>query len=301
MNYRFVTSARLRAGAVVLALALGPALVFSQASLPATAPAATASVSLPADTLISATSLSNASIIAPVAEPAVPRQPYGFRSVWAQGDGVARVTIVLLLIMSILSWYIIVAKLLEQRRLAKQSISAQGLLKGVAPMAVRVSQLPPGSPFHFLVESALRAVQRHASLARQIDRTNWLSQDIVANVTTLQMRAQDGLSVLATIGATAPFVGLFGTVWGIYHALVTIGLSGQASIEKVAGPVGEALIMTALGLAVAVPAVLGYNWLVRRNRVALHELRTFGSELHTQLLQEFEQQSAERAAAAQKD
>ena len=296
MTYRFVTSIRLRTGAAVLAFAMGPALVFSQTSLPATA-----SASLPADTLISATSLSNASIIAPVAEPAAQRQPYGFRSVWEQGDGVARVTIVLLLIMSILSWYIIVAKLLEQRRLAKQSIAAQHVLSSVAPMSARVGHLPPGSPFHFLVDSALRAAQRHASLVHQIDRANWLSQDIVANVTTLQMRAQDGLSVLATIGATAPFVGLFGTVWGIYHALVTIGLSGQASIEKVAGAVGEALIMTALGLAVAVPAVLGYNWLVRRNRVALHELRTFGSELHTQLLQEFEQQSAESAAAAQKD
>jgi biopolymer transport protein ExbB len=113
----------------------------------------------------------------------------------------------------------------------------------------------------------------------------------VASVTSLQMRAQDGLSVLATVGATAPFVGLFGTVWGIYNALVTIGVSGQASIDKVAGPVGEALIMTALGLAVAVPAVLGYNWLVRRNRVMLHKLRGFGSELHTQLLEELEQQA----------
>ena len=104
------------------------------------------------------------------------------------------------------------------------------------------------------------------------------------SVTNLQMRTQSGLSVLATVGSTAPFVGLFGTVWGIYNALVTIGVSGQASIDKVAGPVGEALVMTALGLAVAVPAVLGYNWLVRRNRVALHAVRGFGSELHTQLL-----------------
>jgi biopolymer transport protein ExbB len=102
------------------------------------------------------------------------------------------------------------------------------------------------------------------------------------------MRMQSGLSVLATIGSTAPFVGLFGTVWGIYNALVTIGATGQASIDKVAGPVGEALIMTALGLAVAVPAVLGYNWLVRRNRLALHNVKGFGSDLHTLLLIEIE-------------
>jgi biopolymer transport protein ExbB len=114
----------------------------------------------------------------------------------------------------------------------------------------------------------------------------WLSQDIVRNVGALTVRSQDGLAVLATVGATAPFVGLFGTVWGIYNALVTIGASGQASIDRVAGPVGEALIMTAIGLAVAVPAVLGYNWLVRRNKLALHTVKTFGSDLHTLLLVE---------------
>jgi biopolymer transport protein ExbB len=97
-------------------------------------------------------------------------------------------------------------------------------------------------------------------------------------------RTQEGLAVLATVGSTAPFVGLFGTVWGIYNALVRIGASGQASIDKVAGPVGEALIMTAIGLAVAVPAVLGYNWLVRRNKVAMDTVRAFGSDLHTVVL-----------------
>jgi biopolymer transport protein ExbB len=128
---------------------------------------------------------------------------------------------------------------------------------------------------------------------------SWLGQDIVRSVSTLQMRSQEGLSVLATVGATAPFVGLFGTVWGIYNALVTIGVSGQASIDKVAGPVGEALIMTALGLAVAVPAVLGYNWLVSRNRVTLHAVRGFGSELHTQLLAEVDKAARAKTSAPQ--
>jgi biopolymer transport protein ExbB len=95
---------------------------------------------------------------------------------------------------------------------------------------------------------------------------------------------QNGLAFLATVGSTAPFVGLFGTVWGIYHALVKIGISGQASIDKVAGPVGESLIMTAIGLAVAVPAVLGYNWLVRRNKAVLEQLNAFGSDLYAVLL-----------------
>jgi biopolymer transport protein ExbB len=106
-------------------------------------------------------------------------------------------------------------------------------------------------------------------------------QRAIGNV---QSRMQDGLAVLATVGSTAPFVGLFGTVWGIYHALVKIGMSGQASIDKVAGPVGEALIMTAIGLAVAVPAVLGYNWLVRRNKAVMEEVNAFGSDLHAVLL-----------------
>jgi biopolymer transport protein ExbB len=95
---------------------------------------------------------------------------------------------------------------------------------------------------------------------------------------------QGGLAVLATVGSTAPFVGLFGTVWGIYHALVAIGIAGQASIDKVAGPVGEALIMTALGLATAVPAVLGYNWLVRRNKLAVEYVRNFANDLHSVLV-----------------
>ena len=131
-----------------------------------------------------------------------------------------------------------------------------------------------------MLESALVAARRHVGLARQVELGNWLSQDIVQSVATVQMRSQEGLSVLATIGATAPFVGLFGTVWGIYNALVTIGVSGQASIDKVAGPVGEALIMTALGLAVAIPAVLGYNALVRGNKVVLARLNRFAHDLH---------------------
>jgi biopolymer transport protein ExbB len=118
-------------------------------------------------------------------------------------------------------------------------------------------------------------------------------------VDNVSSRLQDGLAFLATVGSTAPFVGLFGTVWGIYHALTAIGIAGQASIDKVAGPVGEALIMTAIGLAVAVPAVLGYNWLVRRNKVALEQLRAFGADLHMVLMSgNVKQRSAAMAATA---
>src|SRR5208283_6002993 len=112
----------------------------------------------------------------------------------------------------------------------------------------------------------------------------WILMSIQRAVDNVQNRLQDGLAFLATVGSTAPFVGLFGTVWGIYHALTAIGMAGQASIDKVAGPVGEALIMTALGLAVAVPAVLGYNWLIRRNKVAMEQVRAFASDLHQVLM-----------------
>ena len=117
-----------------------------------------------------------------------------------------------------------------------------------------------------------------------VDRNTWIDVSIERATTSVSNRLQDGLAFLATVGSTSPFVGLFGTVWGIYHALTAIGIAGQASIDKVAGPVGEALIMTAIGLAVAVPAVLGYNFLVRRNKSVMERVRAFGAQLHTVLL-----------------
>lgn len=219
-------------------------------------------------------------------------------NVWSQGDFVARTTLLLLALMSLLSWYIIVVKFLEQRRQSIQALAARTTFARAASVQQGAASLDKGSTFGFLVESALEAQRKYPSLASQVDVATWLSQDIVRSVGTLQMRMQSGMSVLATVGSTAPFVGLFGTVWGIYHALVAIGATGQASIEKVSGPVGEALIMTALGLAVAVPAVLGYNWLVRRNRLTLHSIRGFGSDLHTLMLIEIErdQRAAEPSA-----
>jgi biopolymer transport protein ExbB len=117
-----------------------------------------------------------------------------------------------------------------------------------------------------------------------VDYDTWLIRAIESALSRVQTRMQDGLALLATIGSTAPFVGLFGTVWAIYSALVKIGASGQASIDRVAGPVGEALIMTAIGLAVAVPAVFGYNWLLRKNKLAMESMRNFGAKLHIVLL-----------------
>ncbi len=139
--------------------------------------------------------------------------------------------------------------------------------------------------FASLPKRASNAGEHHeGTLTENIDRNTWVTMSVQRSVDEVQSRLQDGLAFLATVGSTAPFVGLFGTVWGIYHALTAIGIAGQASIDKVAGPVGEALIMTAIGLAVAVPAVLGYNWLVRRNKVTMEKVRSFGADLHGVLM-----------------
>lgn len=216
--------------------------------------------------------------------PAAVANPYGLGALWAQGDLVSRGTLVVLAIMSLGSWYVLVAKLLAQSRMGGQGRAANESFWKAETVQQGTEALQPGSPYRFIAESAIAATRKHDGLIGKVDLNTWVAQSIERAVGTVHSRTQEGLAVLATVGSTAPFVGLFGTVWGIYNALVRIGASGQASIDKVAGPVGEALIMTAIGLAVAVPAVLGYNWLVRRNKVAMDTVRNFGSDLHTVLL-----------------
>jgi biopolymer transport protein ExbB len=218
------------------------------------------------------------------AQPPPASNPYGLSALWAQGDVVARATLVILVIMSLGTWYIGVLKFLEQAKLLKQGQEAKGL-NWTAPVAVGVNELKQESAFRFIAQSAVDAASKHASGQYQkVSFSNWMEMAIQRSVNVINGRLQGGLPFLATVGSTAPFVGLFGTVWGIYHALTAIGMSGQASIDKVAGPVGEALIMTAIGLAVAVPAVLGYNWLMRRNKVAMEQVKHFSAELQMVLL-----------------
>jgi biopolymer transport protein ExbB len=220
----------------------------------------------------------------PIQAPAGASNPYGLAALWAQGDLVSRFTIVLLAIMSLASWYVLITKLLSQSRMGGQGRAANASFWKADTVSQGAEALQAGSPYRFIAESALEATRKHDGLIGKVDLNSWVAQSIERAVATVHSRTQEGLAVLATVGSTAPFVGLFGTVWGIYNALVRIGATGQASIDRVAGPVGEALIMTALGLAVAVPAVLGYNWLVRRNKVAMDTVRAFGSDLHTVLL-----------------
>ena len=211
--------------------------------------------------------------------------PYGLDALWAQGDFVARGTLLALVIMSASSWYVLATKLWEQAWLLRSARTANRAFWKASSIEAGVAALPAGRAFHSIAAAGVDAVDVHGgTLVDHIDLNAWVSQAIQRAVEQIVSRLQGGLVVLATVGSTAPFIGLFGTVWGIYHALTAIGIAGQASIDKVAGPVGEALIMTAIGLAVAVPAVLGYNWLLRRNKVAIEKVRNFGSDLHSVLL-----------------
>lgn len=211
--------------------------------------------------------------------------PYGLDALWKGGDFVSRGTLIILLIMSMGSWYIIFVKVYEQFKLFRQSKHASSTFWTAASVQEGANSLKEGSAFRFIAEGGIQATEHHeGKLLEQIDRADWVTMSIQRASENVQSRLQDGLAFLATVGSTAPFVGLFGTVWGIYHALTAIGIAGQASIDKVAGPVGEALIMTAFGLAVAVPAVLGYNWLVRRNKVAMEQVRAFSNDLHMVLV-----------------
>jgi biopolymer transport protein ExbB len=210
--------------------------------------------------------------------------PYGLSALWAQGDWVAKGTLLILVIMSMASWYVIFTKVLEQHRLFQFSRATQDSFWSAGSVTQGAQTLDQESPFRFIADKALEGASKHEGMLGNVDFNTWVTMSIQRAIQNVQSRLQDGLALLATVGSTAPFVGLFGTVWGIYNALVKIGMSGQASIDKVAGPVGESLIMTAIGLAVAVPAVLGYNWLVRRNKSAMEEVHAFGADLHAVLL-----------------
>jgi biopolymer transport protein ExbB len=210
--------------------------------------------------------------------------PYGLGALWFQSDLVAKSVLVILGVMSVGSWYIIITKLLEQLRIGSYARVAAREFWNAGTVQAGAGKLAEASPFRFIAEAGLHATQRHSGLHAQVDFNDWVDLSMHRATERVQRRLTSGLSFLATVGSTSPFVGLFGTVWGIYHALTAIGVAGQASIDKVAGPVGEALIMTALGLAVAVPAVLGYNWLLRRNTTVMDDVRDFSGELHSVLL-----------------
>jgi biopolymer transport protein ExbB len=262
-------------GAALVALSVvSTPLVQAQTAAPASAaaPAAAAAVAVaPA---------APAASLAPKSDAAALDNPYGIEALWKGSDLIARSVLVLLAIMSVGSWYILVVKLLEQTKMTRQARTVERKFWDAKSVREAAGALEKNSAYRFIAEAGANATTDHTGLKTHIPIGEWIPMSITAAVDRVQASTQKGLAFLATVGSTSPFVGLFGTVWGIYHALTAIGISGQASIDKVAGPVGEALIMTAIGLAVAIPAVLAYNWLARRNKAIMDEVREFSEELN---------------------
>ncbi|MEO7885627.1 MotA/TolQ/ExbB proton channel family protein [Polaromonas sp.] len=210
---------------------------------------------------------------------------FGLANVWSQGDIVTKSVALLLLVMSLASWMVIVIKTLDLIKYKKIARSAEDFWHS-EDFAAGLTKLggDPTNPFRQLALEGREATLHHrntkAHLHDALDVSDWVTRTLRNAIDEFTAKLQSGLAILASVGSTAPFVGLFGTVWGIYHALLSIGAAGQATIDKVAGPIGESLIMTALGLAVAIPAVLGYNALVRGNKGVLQKLSRFAHDLH---------------------
>jgi biopolymer transport protein ExbB len=214
-------------------------------------------------------------------ETAVVENPYGIGHLWAEGDYVSKTILFILAIMSLGTWYIFVTKYWEQARVLGQAKTTEKKFWTAANLEDGIEKLGKNNVFRNVAERGQQAMARQGGMLTQAD---WVQMSLNRAVEEENARLSGGISFLASVGSTSPFVGLFGTVWGILNALTAIGIAGQASIDRVAGPVGEALIMTALGLAVAVPAVLCYNLLVRRNKVLSEKFRSFASDLQTYLL-----------------
>ena len=210
---------------------------------------------------------------------------FGLSHIWAQGDAVTHLILMVLMTMSVISWVVIVLKALDVWRHKQSALGSEqfwhttSLAEGLSVLSQR-----PGNLFHTLAQVGQEATEHHQAAQKQLhdrlDISDWVTCSLRNAIDDSTSRLQNGLAVLASIGSTAPFVGLFGTVWGIYHALVSINASGNVSLDAVAGPVGETLIMTALGLVVAIPAVLGYNALVRGNKFIIARMNRFAHDLH---------------------
>jgi biopolymer transport protein ExbB len=215
-----------------------------------------------------------------MANPEAGSNPYGLIPALQQGGAIAWATFIILVIMSMASWYILFAKLIEQQRILNQGRRMRATFWNAPSLKDGQAKLEKNSAYRQIVDDGMLAQEQHLKLTDPVDQHEWLLGSLGRSTTAINSKMTNGLAVLATVGSTAPFIGLFGTVIGIYRALIKIGAAGQASIDAVAGPVGEALIMTALGLAVAVPAVLAYNWLIRRNKVVSEQLAAFSTDLH---------------------
>ncbi len=276
--------ALLIAAVVFSAPVLTAVVALQPASAVAQAPAPAADVAKPADAAPAAAPAAVAPAAAAPTQAESAESALGVAGIWKKADLVAKFVLFILVVMSMGSWYILVVKLFEQRRLMKESKAATETFWNSGSLAQGATTLHEDSAYRFIAESGLKATDKHSGLMGDVDFNTWVTMSVQRATDNVNSRLGDGLAFLATVGSTSPFVGLFGTVWGIYHALVAIGASGQSSLDKVAGPIGESLIMTAIGLAVAVPAVLSYNWLIRRNKTAMEQVRAFSADLHSVLM-----------------
>jgi biopolymer transport protein ExbB len=248
----------------------------------AAAPAAPTEAAPPADPFGAAPAVPDATAAPSLApETAVVENPYGIGHLWEEGDMVSKGILFILAVMSLGTWYIFVTKYWEQARVLGQAKTTEKKFWTAANLEDGIEKLGKNNVFRNVAERGQQAMARQGGMLSQAD---WVQMSLNRAVEEENARLSGGISFLASVGSTSPFVGLFGTVWGILNALTAIGIAGQASIDRVAGPVGEALIMTALGLAVAVPAVLCYNLLVRRNKVLAEKFRSFANDLQTYLL-----------------
>jgi biopolymer transport protein ExbB len=265
---------------VMFLLGAGVNEVYAQDAAPAAAPTETAPAADPFGGAAPAAPEAGA-LPSAAPETAVVENPYGIGHLWAEGDYVSKTILFILAIMSLGTWYIFVTKYWEQARVLGQAKTTEKRFWTAANLEDGIEKLGKNNVFRNVAERGQQAMARQGGMLTQAD---WVQMSLNRAVEEENARLAGGISFLASVGSTSPFVGLFGTVWGILNALTAIGIAGQASIDRVAGPVGEALIMTALGLAVAVPAVLCYNLLVRRNKVLSEKFRSFASDLQTYLL-----------------
>jgi biopolymer transport protein ExbB len=210
--------------------------------------------------------------------------PYGLLQALQEGGLISWTVFIILVAMSVFSFYILFTKLLQQQKIMSQANKVRASFWNSPTLREAAGKLETRSAYRAIVEDALLAQDQHSKLTDPVDQHDWMANSLARSQGSISNRLGEGLAFLATVGSTAPFIGLFGTVIGIYRALIKIGASGQASISTVAGPVGEALIMTALGLVVAVPAVLAYNWLIRRNKSISEDLAAFTNDVHGYLM-----------------
>ena len=230
--------------------------------------------------------------------PAGGENPYGIVAALQEGGIIAQITFGLMVLMSVASWYVFFVKIIEQQKIINEGRRARTSFWQSANLREGANKLDKNGAYRQIVDDGLIARDQHDKLTDPIDQHDWMLGSLARSQGAIASKLSSGLALLATVGSTAPFVGLFGTVVGIYRALIRIGASGQASIDAVAGPVGEALIMTALGLAVAVPAVMQYNWLMRRNKAITEELARFSNDVHGYMMSGGTVRPAVRAAAA---